>query len=105
MATKIQVEIEFKRFRGNNREDRGLYTPAGRRSNRARIEINTRYPIVSQIWALFHEVGHFVCDQMLGRVHKEDPKETEREHKFCDPIANAAERAFQAFMRREDDEE
>jgi len=96
---KINLEIDIKPFRSNNKKDLGLYTARGKRNNKARIEINSKSSMMVQIWTLFHEFGHFICDIYLGQVHKQDPKEEEREHFFCQPIADSAEKLFKKFIQ------
>lgn len=95
---KVFLEIDIKPFRKNQRKYSGLYTPKGRRNQRARIEIDSSKSMIEQLWAFCHEIGHFICDIWLGDAHKATSNEESREHLFCVPLGNAGERLFKKFM-------
>ena len=96
---KVFLEVDIKPFnRESYRGYSGLYTPKGRKSQRARIEANSEEAQLDQVNSLFHEFGHFVCDIGMGETHKKSKHAYEREQAFCYAVGRASSELYRRML-------
>jgi hypothetical protein len=95
---KIFLEVDVKPFRGKDKAYSGLYTPKGRRNQRARIEIDSEQAQLDQVGTLGHEWGHFLADMYSGTVHKMTPGEERREHVFANLYGSVTKEMFRRYL-------
>jgi hypothetical protein len=99
---KVFLEVDIKPFRGpDGRSYSGLYTPKGKKNQRARIEVNTKDSTLDQVDSHVHEFGHFLCDIYLGEAHKNSKDAYRREEAYCYALGRASKELFRRMINGE----
>jgi len=96
---KVFLEVDIKPFnRKSYQRYSGLYTPKGKKNQRARIEVCSEEAQFDQVNSLAHEYGHFIYDIQMGEAHQKGKHASEREEVFCYALGRAARELFRRMV-------
>lgn len=89
---KFRLTVEYKEFKGRNREQEGECIRLDDKNFTIRIDKSR--PLISVVGTWFHEMAHLLMFTIL----RDSAIDEKREHQFCRRIDFAARRAFKKFL-------